>query len=157
MKKGGGSESTISIGPSKSVLVYALHSLEYVQGLARFRVFVPNLLLMFRSKEILSRNPTFSQKMLTNECLWQANKAAIHQRVNPKHTNNVMSFPTFCNFHTFLTRWSNKIATSNDRNELAQLKLEHKEQLSASERNKAIFKCSQLALALQWARHPFGN
>ena len=37
MKKGGGSESTIIIGPSKSVLVYALHSLEYVLGLARFR------------------------------------------------------------------------------------------------------------------------
>ena len=32
MKKGGGSESTIIIGPSKSVLVYALHSLEYVLG-----------------------------------------------------------------------------------------------------------------------------
>ena len=44
MKKGGGSESTIIIGPSKSVLVYALHSLEYVLGLARFRVFVPKLL-----------------------------------------------------------------------------------------------------------------
>ena len=43
MKKGGGSESTLIIGPSKSVLVYALHSLEYVLGLARFRVFVPNL------------------------------------------------------------------------------------------------------------------
>ena len=42
MKKGGGSESTIIVGPSKSVLVYALHSLEYVVGLAR--VFVPNLL-----------------------------------------------------------------------------------------------------------------
>ena len=35
MKKGGSSESTIIIGPSKSVLVYAL---------ARFRVFVPKLL-----------------------------------------------------------------------------------------------------------------
>ena len=43
MKKGGGSESIIIVGPSKSVLVYALHSLEYVVGLARFRVFVPNL------------------------------------------------------------------------------------------------------------------
>ena len=43
MKKGGGSESTIIVGPSKSVLVYALHSLEYVLGLARFRVFVPKL------------------------------------------------------------------------------------------------------------------
>ena len=42
-KKSGGSASTIIIGPSKSVLVYALHSLEYVLGLARFRVFVPNL------------------------------------------------------------------------------------------------------------------
>ena len=29
MKKGGSSESIIIIGPSKSVLVYALHSLEY--------------------------------------------------------------------------------------------------------------------------------
>ena len=44
MKKGGGSESTIIIGPSKSVLVYMSHSLEYVLGLARFRVFVPKLL-----------------------------------------------------------------------------------------------------------------
>ena len=33
MKSGGGSESTIIIVPSKSVLVYALHSLEYVLGL----------------------------------------------------------------------------------------------------------------------------
>ena len=48
MKKGGGSESTIIIGPSKSVLVYALNSLEYVIGLARFRVFVPNLLIASR-------------------------------------------------------------------------------------------------------------
>ena len=46
MKKGGGSESTIIIGPSKSVLVYAVHSLEHVLGLARFRVFVPKLLLL---------------------------------------------------------------------------------------------------------------
>ena len=44
MKKGGGSESTIIIRPSKSVLVYTLHSLEYVLGLARFRIFVPKLL-----------------------------------------------------------------------------------------------------------------
>ena len=43
MKKGGGSESTIIIGPSKSVLFYTLHCLEYVLGLARFRVFVPKL------------------------------------------------------------------------------------------------------------------
>ena len=43
MKKGGGSESTIIIGPSKSVLVYALHSLENVLGLARFRVFASNM------------------------------------------------------------------------------------------------------------------
>ena len=45
MKKGGGSESTIIIGPSNSVLVYELYSLEYVLGLARFRVFVPKWLL----------------------------------------------------------------------------------------------------------------
>ena len=43
MKKGGGSESTILIGPSKSVLVKALHSLENVLGLARFREFVPKI------------------------------------------------------------------------------------------------------------------
>ena len=47
MKKGGGSESTIIIGPSKSVLAYALHSLEYVLGLAGFWVFVPKLLLYY--------------------------------------------------------------------------------------------------------------
>ena len=46
MKKGGGSESTIIIGPSKSVLVYALHSLEYVLGLVRFRVFVPKIIII---------------------------------------------------------------------------------------------------------------
>ena len=43
MKKGGGLESTIIIDPSKSVLDYALHSLEYVLSLARFWVFVPKL------------------------------------------------------------------------------------------------------------------
>ena len=37
-KKGAGSKSTIIVGPSKSVLVYVLHSLEYVLGLARFRL-----------------------------------------------------------------------------------------------------------------------
>ena len=47
MKKGGGSESTIIIGPSKSVLAFALHSLESVLGLARFRVFGTKLLLLF--------------------------------------------------------------------------------------------------------------
>ena len=46
MKKGGSSKSTIIIGPSKSVLVYVLHSLEYVLGLARFRVFVPKFLFI---------------------------------------------------------------------------------------------------------------
>ena len=46
MKKGGDSESTINIGPSKSLLVYVLHSLEYVLGLARFRVFVPKLFIL---------------------------------------------------------------------------------------------------------------
>ena len=47
MKKGGGSESTIIVGPSKSVLVYALHSLEY--GLTRFRVLVPNIYIYISS------------------------------------------------------------------------------------------------------------
>ena len=36
MKNGGGSASTIIIGPSKSVLVYALHSVDNVLGLTRF-------------------------------------------------------------------------------------------------------------------------
>ena len=36
MTKGGGSASTIIIGASKYVPVYALHSLEYDLGLARF-------------------------------------------------------------------------------------------------------------------------
>ena len=47
MKKGAGSASTIIIGPSKSVLVYALHSLDDVLGLARFRIFVPKFLLWY--------------------------------------------------------------------------------------------------------------
>ena len=47
MKKGGGSECTIIVGPYKSVLLYALHSLEYVLGLARFRVFVLKLLFTY--------------------------------------------------------------------------------------------------------------
>ena len=51
MKKGGGSKSTITIRPSKSVLVYALHSLEYVLGLARFRVFVPNLYIILMATQ----------------------------------------------------------------------------------------------------------
>ena len=53
MKKGGDSESTIIIGPSKSVLVYKLHCLEYVLGLARFRVFGPNLLILERIRDPL--------------------------------------------------------------------------------------------------------
>ena len=53
MKKGGVSESTIIIGPSKSVLVYALHSLEYILGLARFRVFVPKIILIIINNLIL--------------------------------------------------------------------------------------------------------
>ena len=50
MKKGGGSDSII-IGPSKSVLVYALHSLEYVLGLVWFRVF---LLKLFYKEEAMA-------------------------------------------------------------------------------------------------------
>ena len=46
MKKDGASESTIIIAASKSVLVYAIHSLEYVLGLARFRVFVPKIIII---------------------------------------------------------------------------------------------------------------
>ena len=50
MKTGDGSASTIIIGPSKSVLVYAPYSLENVLGLARFRVFVPKLFIIFDIK-----------------------------------------------------------------------------------------------------------
>ena len=70
MKKGGGSESRIIIGPSKSVLVYALHSLEYVLGLARFRVFVPNLYLLyekFARKAIDIRSDSF----IDDDCVIQ--------------------------------------------------------------------------------------
>ena len=56
MKKGGGSESTIIVGPSKSVLVYALHSLEYVLGVVRFRVFVPKLYYIIYYIYITSKN-----------------------------------------------------------------------------------------------------
>ena len=53
MKQGGGSQSTIIIGPSKSVLVYALHSLEYVLGFVRFRVFVPKFFTTILTLAIL--------------------------------------------------------------------------------------------------------
>ena len=53
MTKGGGSEYAIITGPSKSVLVYALHSFEYVLGLARFRVFVPNISIWVRHSRYL--------------------------------------------------------------------------------------------------------
>ena len=51
MKKRGGSESSILVGPSKSVLVYVLHSLEYVLGLARFRVFVQNIYIYITTSQ----------------------------------------------------------------------------------------------------------
>ena len=56
------SKSTIIIGPSKSVLVYALHSLEYVLGLARFRVFVPKLLFLYDTAEIFSSVGTLRKR-----------------------------------------------------------------------------------------------
>ena len=46
MKNGGGTKSTIIIGPSKSVLVYAFHSLEYVLGLLDVHVKFKNLKLL---------------------------------------------------------------------------------------------------------------
>ena len=52
MKKGGGSENTIIIGLSKSVLVYALHNL----GIARFRVFVPELLFYYKLLKLMKKN-----------------------------------------------------------------------------------------------------
>ena len=52
MKNGDGSESIIIISPSKSVLVYVLHSLKYVLALARFRVFVPKLYYISITAEI---------------------------------------------------------------------------------------------------------
>ena len=62
MKKGGGSESTIIIGPSKSVRVYALHSLEYVLGLERFRVFVLKLLYyIYKVYLYMARTPEIGQ------------------------------------------------------------------------------------------------
>ena len=58
---GGGSDSTIIIGPSKSVLVYALHSLEYVIGLARFRLFVPKLYYYYYNIYTAAESSTFSE------------------------------------------------------------------------------------------------
>ena len=46
-------------GWSKSVLVYALHSLENVLGLVRFRVFVPNMYvgnLLFDFSKVKAKN-----------------------------------------------------------------------------------------------------
>ena len=50
-------------GWSKSVLVYALHSLENVLGLARFRVFVPNMYVM----SLLSSLSKIFQKVLKDK------------------------------------------------------------------------------------------
>ena len=58
MNKAGGSDSTIIIAPTKSVLVYALHSLEYVLGLAQFRVFVPNIYNELAA-QLMSTSQTF--------------------------------------------------------------------------------------------------
>ena len=52
MKKGSSSESTIIVGPSKSVLVYALHSLVNVLALHRYTDVMPNIILMEFSNEI---------------------------------------------------------------------------------------------------------
>ena len=66
MKKGGGSESTIIVGPSKSVRVYALHSLEYVLGLDRFQVFVPKLLYIYIYIIILSLQSAVEKEALAS-------------------------------------------------------------------------------------------
>ena len=58
MKKGGASKSTIIIGPSKYVLVNTLHSLEYVLGLALFRVFVPKL-YYYKPNKMSQKNDLF--------------------------------------------------------------------------------------------------
>ena len=74
MKKGGGSESTIIIGPSKSVLVYALYSLEYVLGLARFRVFVPKLYYI-----IILYKPIFSCRFVSINFAFQTTVPCIER------------------------------------------------------------------------------
>ena len=75
MKKCGGSVSTIIVGPFKSVLVNALHSLENVLGLARFRALVPNIIYktvfaLFKKTfgALLLKNPlgTSRNNQLTN-------------------------------------------------------------------------------------------
>ena len=63
MKKGGGSESTIIVGPSMSVLVFALHSLEYVLGFARFRVFEPKLYYYYYIHVDFTNMPTDYKKV----------------------------------------------------------------------------------------------
>ena len=78
MKKGGGLQSTIIIGPSKSVLVYALHSLESVVGLARFRVFVPKLYLWLALKNT-KVSITSRKRFAANETKYR--RATFGQRV----------------------------------------------------------------------------
>ena len=67
MKYGGGSEFTIIVAPSKSVLVYALHRLEYVLGLARFRVFVPKLYIELFNIDLPQLDQTFTKFNLQNK------------------------------------------------------------------------------------------
>ena len=59
---------------SKFVLVYALHSLEYVLGLARFRVFVPNIYIYIKEQSsnfnIFVSNSIALLQNLTNQMSW---------------------------------------------------------------------------------------
>ena len=80
MKKGGGSEFTIIIGPSKSVLVYALHSLEYVLGLARFRVFVPNIYI-YRLLESWPKTQFFNEKLCSAMKLIWGSMGTLKSRI----------------------------------------------------------------------------
>ena len=96
----GGSESTIIVGPSKSVLVYALHSLEYVLGLARFQVFMPKLLLYYKYFLICSQQ-------IEEDSLRRGNRTYEHRCVRPTLYLLHHSRPTatWCN-HFFIKHCS---------------------------------------------------
>ena len=115
MKKGGGSESTIIIGPSKSVLVYALHSLEYVLGLARFRVFVPKLKNLHRMGKANSPLCLYGDGCTDDaehtffECSkWRSERYALQQqlgidKVNPNYLTNIL-ISNFQNWRVYSER-----------------------------------------------------
>ena len=102
MKKGGVSESTIITGPSKSVLVYVLHSLEYILGLARFRVFVSKLkkCAIFGTSRPFA--VLFSHSFFTFK--WQFNWFSYFTGLSQKLSKNITDILFLCRFISLLIK-----------------------------------------------------